>query len=103
MESNIPVVGGEEPNHDVPQTADHHAEVANGKTSANLAEAHHDGSPDEPTHDAGAQPEVAARTEHAPQVETHEQAEASASGETTSGVQAQTGSTEGEIVPASSD
>ena len=47
MESNIPVVGGEEPNQDVSQHAEPHAEGAsNGTTSATLP-AYDESAPDE--------------------------------------------------------
>src|SRR5258706_1299024 len=71
MESNIPVVGGEEPKQEVSQHTEPYAEEpANGTTSATLSASSHDeGAPDELTSDPGAQPEPRAEVDHQPEVE----------------------------------
>src|ERR1041385_5791375 len=71
MESNIPVVGGEEPKQDVSQHTEPYAEgPANGTTSATLSASSHDESaPEEITSDTGAHSDILPEVEHQPEVE----------------------------------
>src|SRR5258708_27013838 len=104
MESNIPVVGDEEPKHDVPTTANPHAEVANGKTSTALpASSHDEDSVAESKSEQGAAPDMGAENEHAPQAEAHAEAHAAATGDPASVVTAQTGEDSGDKIPVASE
>src|SRR5438105_29313 len=69
MESNIPVVGGDEPKQDVSSTTAPPAEATNGASPANTQAMPNNSQAEQLTSDTGRAPEQPAATEHDPAVE----------------------------------
>ncbi len=88
MESNNPVVGGEEPEQDVSPTVAPTAEAANG--AANQPAPPIENAADQPTSEAGHTPEMPAAIEQHEPTEQHDEAQATAEEHPDGGVEAQT-------------
>jgi len=89
MESNKPVVGGEEPVQDVSPTAAPAAEAANGASKAEISPSLAEHAPDQSAHETGRAPDVPASMEHHTEVEQHGEAVATAQNSVEAGAEAQ--------------
>src|SRR5258708_2560238 len=95
MESNIPVVGGEEPEQDVSKAAEPRAEDKKQDSSGTLPDSsNHEGTPGDLTSDNGVRPDLEPTPEHSPVVESNGEAKATANA--AAGAQAQTGTDTGD-------
>jgi small subunit ribosomal protein S1 len=89
MESNKPVVGGEEPVQDVSPTAAPAAGAANGASKAEISPSPAELAPDHAANETGRAPDVPASLEHHAEVEQHGEAVATAQDSVEAGAAAQ--------------